>query len=413
MMDASKQRIVVIGAGHAGGTVVALLRRLGHKGSLTMFGDETHPPYQRPPLSKEFGDGVVPDFLRPVEFYSENDIELALGDPVIGIDRAAKTVSTGSGKVVGFDTLIIATGAAPRMPDIPGIDFTGVTALRTLEDAQQLAGWQSHGRRVLVLGGGYIGLEVAAVLRARGNEVTVLEREHRVLTRVASAEFAEVVAGQHKQRGTRIMTGADVSGLEGANGKVTRVRFADGTYTECDAVLVGVGAKPNDRLAWEADLQCAEQGGVVVDAQCRTNDPSIYAIGDVTVRPVPGSVFRRRLESIPSAIEQARQAAAFILGKEVPEGEVPWFWSDQFDLKLKIAGFLEEGAEVITRGDADSGRFALFHLVDDKVVAVESSNSAPSFMAGKRWISGRDVIPADALRDESTPLKAIVTTKSR
>lgn len=372
-----------------------------------MIGEEVHPPYQRPPLSKEFDGGVTPDFLRAVDFYPENSIELVLGDPVIGIDREASSVSTGSGRTIGFDTLIIATGAAPRMPSIPGIDLGGVTALRTLEDAQQISSWKTDGRRVMVLGGGYVGLEVAAVLRTGGSEVTVLEREPRVLARVASAEFAAVVAEQHRQRGTRIMTGVEVAGLEGVDGNVVRVRFADGTCAECDAVLVGVGARPNDDLARVAGLACAEAGGIVVDEECRTSDESIFAIGDVTVRPVAGIVDRRRLESIPSATEQSRQVAALILGNEVPPLEVPWFWSDQFDLKLKMVGLLEEGAEVVSRGDPSSGRFALFHLVGDRVVAVESSNSPPSFMAGKRWIASRDVIPVDALRDESVPLKSI------
>ncbi|WP_250548605.1 NAD(P)/FAD-dependent oxidoreductase [Pseudonocardia sp. H11422] len=404
-VDATRSRVVVVGAGHAAATLVGLLRQAGHTGEIVLLGDELDHPYQRPPLSKKFADGELEQWLRPPEFYQEQLVTIGLGEQVTSIDPAARLVGTSSGAEHAYDVLVLATGARPRPLPVPGADLSGIAGLRTLGDARVLRKWLAEGRRLVIVGGGYIGLEVAAVVRSRGVEAIVLEREERVLARVASAELSAIMTERHTASGTSIRTGVQVVGFEGEGG-VRRAVLADGTGIDCDAVLVGVGAVPNDELAAAAGLERGLGGGVVVDELARTSDPAILAIGDVTCRPVPGFDGTRRLESIPSATEQARQAVAAILRTPPPEPETPWFWSDQFDLKLKIAGVVRPGPQVTLRGDPSSGRFALFHHHDGVPVAVESSNASPEFMAGKKWIAsgtrvdqGRLMDPTVALRD--------------
>ncbi|OOL32685.1 ferredoxin reductase [Rhodococcus rhodochrous] len=398
--------VVVVGAGHAAASLVGLLRQEGHTGKITMLGEELDYPYHRPPLSKKFAEGDLEQWLRPPEFYREQDVTVRLGEQVTEIDRGSGQVITASGERIGYDVLVLATGSRPRPLPVTGADLAGVGVLRTLGDARALRKWVAEGRTLAIIGGGYIGLEVAAVVRSAGADAVVLEREDRVLARVASPELSTILTARHTAQGTVVRTGVGVVGLEGTEGQVQRVVLDDGETIDCAAALIGIGALPCDELAAACDLERGPAGGIVVDEFARTSDPAILAIGDVTCRRVPGLDSIGRLESIPSATEQARQAVAAILGTPSPQPETPWFWSDQFDLKLKIAGVVRPGADVVRRGNPESGRFALFHLRDGIPVAVESANAAPEFMAGKKWIGagtpvdpGRLADPGVALRD--------------
>ncbi|AEH09449.1 MULTISPECIES: NAD(P)/FAD-dependent oxidoreductase [Protofrankia] len=400
------RRVVVVGGGHAGGTLVGLLRQAGFAGEIVLFGQETDLPYHRPPLSKKFIDGDLEHWLREPEFYQEQDISVRLGESVESVDPAARRVHTSGAQALDYDVLVLATGAEPRWLPTPGSDLAGVLTLRTLADARVLRKAVISGSRIAIIGGGYVGLEVAAVARANGVEVTVIEREERVLARVASTQLSEIMQAYHRERGTTIITGAQVVSLSGEDGRVRDVLLGDGTRVPCDIALVGIGAVPRDELAAAAGLVVDQ--GILVDDQAHTSDPAIFAIGDVTRRPLPGIDGLLRLESIPSAVEQAKQAAAAIVGAAPPHAEVPWFWSDQFDLKLKIAGVVSAPPGTVLRGDPASGRFALFHHTDGRVTAVESANAAGDFMAGKKLIAGGERVDPVRLADPAVPLRNAV-----
>jgi len=399
-------RVVVVGGGHAGATLAALLRQGRHRGEIVVIGDEVDLPYQRPPLSKKLVEGELEQWLRPAPFYAEQGITLRLGERVSWIDLAGRRVGTRDRDLCAYDVLVLATGAAPRALPVPGSDLGGVVTLRTLDDARTLRKHLTQDRRVVIIGGGYIGMEVAAAARASGIDVTIVEREHRVLARVASPELSGILASYHRERGTTIITGAEVRRLKGGAGQVRAVVLSDGTELPCDVVVVGVGAVPRDELAVAARLECAR--GIVVDDRGRTSDPAVFAIGDVTRRPVTGVDGLMRLESIQSVAEQARRASAVILGQEPPAAEVPWFWSDQFDMKLKIGGVVTAGREVVRRGDTSSGHFALFHHDNGVVAAVETANAPADFMAGKSLIASRRPIDPSRLADVGLPLRAAI-----
>lgn len=407
MIDDSS-RVAVVGAGHGGTATAALLRQHGFHGSVTLFGVERHAPYHRPPLSKSLPDSgpVTADPLRPERFYEEQAIDLRLGCHVQALDTESSTLHLGDGTEFPYDVAVLATGARPRRIGVPGAALAGVHTLRTLDDARTLGEGLAAGVRLAVVGGGYIGLEVAATARRVGVEVTVLEGAERVLGRSAGPALAAWLTDRHREQGTEVVLGAVVSRfLARADGRVGAVCLTDGRVVPADVVLVGVGAEPCDELAWRAGLQC--DGGVIVDARARTSTAGVYAVGDMTRRPLPpyGGLFR--LESIPSAAEQAKQAAADILGAPAPRPEVPWFWSDQFGLKLKIAGLPGLGAKAVVRGDPVASSFAVFHLDgSSRVVAVETVNAPREFMAGKKWIADRAVIDPDQLADAANSLRS-------
>jgi 3-phenylpropionate/trans-cinnamate dioxygenase ferredoxin reductase subunit len=383
------RRVVVVGAGHAGGTLVGLLRQGGFAGEIVLLGAEPELPYHRPPLSKAFMRGELEQWLRPAEAYPELGVAVRLSETVIGIDRATRTVRT-SNEVISYDVLVLATGATPRRLPVPGADLAGVQTLRTLEDARQLRKAVTQRAPLVIVGGGYVGLEVAAVARAEGTPVTVLEREDRLLPRTASPALSGILTDLHQSAGTQILTGVEVTGFAGSHA-LEAVALTNGRILPCASVLVGVGARPNDHL------MDGGGAGISVDAGARTSDPHVLAIGDVTRRPAFGAFEPCRLESIPSAVEQARQAAATILGTPLPRPEVPWFWSDQGPLKLKIAGLVRGEHHTVTRGNPTSGSFALFHHRDGRLVAAEAANAASAFMAARRWIAdGKRINPARA-----------------
>ncbi len=400
--------IVILGAGHAGGTAAALLRQNGYEGDITLVGDEPQIPYQRPPLSKGWLKGEVGDDgvqLRPAAFYEESRITVLTGVRALALHRSDKTVSLSDGQTLAYDQLIIATGARARRLTLPGSDLDGFLELRTIADAEAIKARLKPGFRLAIIGGGYVGLEVAASARALGAEVALLEREDRLLARVAGRDLSRFFQACHEAHGVRFYCSAQVEGFEGAGGHVAGVRLKDQPPVPCDAVLVGIGAAPNDEIALEAGLECA--GGIVVDLQARTSDPSIFAIGDVAHRPLPLYDRMFRLESVPNALEQARQAAAAICGTPPPKPEIPWFWSDQYDLKLQIAGLPFEVDDVVVRGDPASRSFAAFHMAGQQVQAVEAVNAAPEFIVGRQMIGARREVDKARLADLTIPMKAV------
>lgn len=399
-------RVVIVGAGHAGGSVAGFLRQYGFEGPITLIGDEPLAPYQRPPLSKAWlkgeadGDSLL---LKAPEWWAENGVDLRLGVSVTAVDREARTVLAG-GEAFAYDALVIATGARARRLPAPGADLDGVLFLRTAADAEALKLRLGPGHRLAVVGGGYVGLEAAASAVALGGSAVVIEREDRVLARVASTVLSRFYEAAHERRGVSVLTGASVERLEGA-GQVEAVVLTDGRRIDCDTVLIGVGAEPNVELAQAAGLDCAN--GVVVDGTARTSDPHIWAVGDVTFRPLPLFDRSLRFESVPNALEQAKQTAAAIAGRDQPPAEVPWFWSDQFDLKLQMAGLAFDADRQVVRGDPDRESFAVFHLKGDIIRCVEAVNAPPEFMGGRLMIGKQTPVDAEKLQDISIGMKAV------
>ena len=405
-------RIVILGAGHAGGTAAALLRQHGWSGPIALVGEEPIAPYQRPPLSKAWLKGEADAAslaLRPDSFYAEANIELRLSERAASIERGEDggEVVLASGARLAYDRLILATGSRARRAALPGLNLANVLELRTAADADRLKAALAPGKRLAVIGGGYIGLEAAASAIALGCSVTVIELMPRLLARVAHETLSDFIHGYHRAKGVDFRLETSVAALEGgADGRVAGVRLADGSVIACDVALVGVGAVPNQELAQAAGLVC--DNGVVVDLAARTSDPAIYAIGDCTRRPMP--LYHRlwRLESVPNALEQAKQASADLCGTKPPTPEVPWFWSDQFDLKLQIAGLPLGATQTLVRGHPATARFAIFHLdAENHLLAVEAINAPPEFMAGKQLIAARRPVDLVRLRDPAISMKEV------
>ena len=408
-MSEKPSHIVIIGAGHAGGTAAALLRQYDFQGPITLIGEEPIPPYQRPPLSKAWLKGEADAdslALKPLEFYAQNKIDFRPNVRVTAIDRQAKGLTLSDGTSLSYDIAILATGARPIRLSIPGADLDGVLELRTAADAEALKAALGPGKTVAIVGGGYIGLEAAASARSLGANVIILEREARILARVACETLSTFFQTYHEAKGVKFELGASASGFAGNEGKVTGVTLADGRILACDLVLVGVGVAPNEELAKAAGLDCAR--GVVVNLEARTSDPSIFAIGDVAQRPMPIYENRMfRMESVPNALEQAKQAACAITGRPAPAGETPWQWSDQYDLKLQIAGYPFDADQILVRGDPTSNKFAIFHLKGDQLQSVEAINSPPEFMMGRQLIGNRKPVNASRLADTSISMKEV------
>jgi 3-phenylpropionate/trans-cinnamate dioxygenase ferredoxin reductase subunit len=395
---------VILGAGQAAAQTVASLRQEGYAGAITVIGEEPNPPYQRPPLSKAYLAGELPAerlYLRPDEFWPEQKCDLRLGVQALSVDRAAKTIALSQGAALPYTDLVFATGSRVRTLPIPGADLPGVLYLRGIADVDQLRPRIVSGQTLAVVGGGYIGLEVAAVARKLGLEVVVFEMAERVLARVASPALSAFFAAEHARHGVRIVTSVKVNGFASA-GKRLSVETSAGAFP-ADTVLIGAGILPNQELAAEAGVHC--HNGIVVDAFGRTSDPHIYAAGDCANLENPYVPGRLRLESVQNAIDQAKHVAAAIAGKPRPYGEVPWFWSDQYDLKLQIAGVGLPGDAHVVRGDPAARSFAVFHLRDGVIAAVEAVNAAPEYMMGRRFIQGRVRIAPERLADRAIPMK--------
>ena len=397
--------IVIIGAGHAAGQAAASLRQAKFEGPITIIGDEAHVPYQRPPLSKQYLAGTqLADkvYLRAEKFYADKDIQLMLGTRATQIDPSTKTINLDNGETIAYEKLLISTGSRPRKLSIEGSDLSGIHYLRTMDDVDGIRADVKPGANLVIVGGGYIGLEVAAVGIELGMNVHVLEMEERILQRVTTPEMSAYYHKLHTDRGVHIHTQTGVTGFSG-NDSVEKVLCGDENFN-ADIVIVGIGIIPNIEIAEEAGIHC--DNGIVVDDHCRTSDPDIYAAGDCTNHPNPLMNKRLRLESVPNAMDQARVSTANMLGDDKIYAAIPWFWSDQYELKLQMVGFSADGDSQVLRGDMDTHQFAIFYLKEGKVVAADAVNSPKEFMLCKQMI-GKSADPAQ-LANPETDLKSLL-----
>ena len=398
-------RVVVVGGGQAGAALVARLRNDGFAGAVTLIGDEPAPPYQRPPLSKKYllGEMAVERlYLKPASFYDDHDIELVTATPVTAIDRAAREVVTGARRIA-YDSLALTTGARPRLlPAAIGGALAGVYPVRTLGDVDTMAPEVAAGRRVLIVGGGYIGLEAAAVCALKGLEVTLIELAPRILQRVASAATSDFLRDLHLGHGVEIRESTGLERLTGG-GRVAGAVLSTGERLELDFAIVGIGIPPDTRLAAAAGL--ALENGIAVDRHCRTSDPAIYAAGDCASFPYKGN--RIRLESVQNAIDQAEHAARAIMGSQDDYLPYPWFWSDQYDARLQIAG-LNTGydATVIRPGHRPGGQ-SIWYFRGDTLLAVDAISDPKAYMRGKRWIEAGFSPDSTAVADPDIDLKTL------
>ena len=397
-------RVVIVGAGQAGAALAAKLRGLGHDGEIVMLGDEPAPPYQRPPLSKAYLLGEMEEdrlWLRGPEFWAEHKVEMRLGQPVSAINPAAKTVTVG-GDVLAYDQLALTTGSTPRrLPAAIGGALERVYTVRTLTDVDAMRGEFLPGRKVIIVGGGYIGLEAAAVASKLGLDVTVLEMAPRILQRVAAPETSDYVRALHQAHGVKVLESTGLDRLVGES-RVTGALLQDGRTLPADFVIVGVGITPNSQLAEAAGLVL--DNGIATDEMGRTSDPFIWSAGDCASFPWQGG--RIRLESVGNAIDQAEAVAANILGAGAPYQAKPWFWSDQYDLKLQIAGLNTGYDHIATRkGEGDVVSFWYYRGMD--LLAVDAMNDSRAYMVGKRLIDmGKS--PAPEVIETAPDLKALL-----
>jgi 3-phenylpropionate/trans-cinnamate dioxygenase ferredoxin reductase subunit len=405
---------LVVGASQAGVQLAVSLRQLGDTAPITLIGAETHPPYQRPPLSKEFLSGSAgPESLalRTPAFYAENQIELVCGERVVDLalpsDGRSGRARTATGRELPFERLALTVGARPRRLDVPGADLDGILYLRDLDDAVQLRDRLAGASRVVVVGGGFIGLEAAAAARTQSKEITIVEAADRLAGRAVAPAVSEFFRQAHQRRGTTVLLSTGVVGFCGVRGRVGAVQLADGRELPADLVMVGVGAIPRTELAEQIGLEC--DGGIVVDSSARTSEPSVVAAGDCTVLPHPMTgVGRVRLESVPSAVAQAGVAAATLLGQTANTRTVPWFWSNQGDIRLQIAGLSAGFDHYVVRGDPDTEKFAVLYYRDNDLLAVDAVNAAADYLVVRKALTQGTTLPADKATDTDIPLKSLL-----
>jgi 3-phenylpropionate/trans-cinnamate dioxygenase ferredoxin reductase component len=408
MLPAMFGQIVIVGAGQAADQAVHTLRRKGFTGKLAVVGDEPWLPYQRPPLSKKYLAGALDRdrlVLRPQHFYTEHSVETHLGRRVNEISRKDRRVRLDDGSVLPYDALLLATGSRPRPLTVPGANLPGVHTLRTIEDVERIRTDFADGRRLVIIGGGYIGLEVAATARELGLDVTVLEMADRVMNRVTCKEVSSFYEIEHARHGVRIITNSRVRALasDSRTGRVKAVLTDDGAEHPADVVVVGVGVLAADDLAVASGLECAN--GIVVNEYCQTSDPAIYAAGDCANHPNLHYGLRLRLESVDNAFEQAASAAHNLLGSPTVHDRVPWFWSDQYDLKMIIVGLCQGHDTVVVRGSPAARSFSACYLRAGELVAIDSVNSPKDQMAARKLIAARARPDIDKLANPGIPLK--------
>jgi 3-phenylpropionate/trans-cinnamate dioxygenase ferredoxin reductase subunit len=414
---ANARPLVIVGASYAGVQLAASAREFGFAERIVIVGDETHAPYQRPPLSKGLLTGktsVDQLALRGPDFYASNGIELLLGQRAEALDAGARKLRLAGGATLDYGWLALATGARCRPFSAPGATLQGVHDLRTLDDALRIAEAAQSAKRVCVIGGGFIGLEVASALRSRSSAVTVIEAQPRLLMRSLPPAMSAYVELTHRQQGIELLTNRGVRALHGEQGRVASVEITEGQggrRIDCDMVVLGIGVQPNVELAQQAGI--AVDNGIAVDKLGQTSAPGVLAAGDVAsmaMPPAPGLPARTRLESIQAANDGARAAASLLAGRAQPFTAVPWFWSDQFHLKFQMAGLPAPGDEAVLRGDMASDRFSMFYLREGTLVAAHSVNRPAEHMLSRKLIGARARVAASQLADESFDLKTIATS---
>jgi len=399
--------VVIVGAGHGGAQVAIMLRTQKFEGSIAIIGDEPELPYERPPLSKEYFAGEK-EFeriqLRPAKYWDEREVTMLLGTRVVAVDSVAHTVTTDGGETIGYGKLVWATGGSPRMLPIPGGDLPGVQGVRTRADADAMKAASENAGQIVVIGGGYIGLEAAAVLRKAGKQVVLLEALDRVLARVAGTELSRFYEREHREHGVDLRLGVSIEAIEGGD-HVTGVRLSDGEVIPADLVIVGIVPAVEPLLAAGAD----GGNGVLVDRHCKTSLPDIYAIGDCAAHEnhfAEGATIR--LESVQNANDQANVVAKGIVGDEAPYHAIPWFWSNQYDLKLQTAGLSTGHDQTVVRGDIASRSFSIVYLKAGRVIALDCVNATKDYVQGRMIITAGLRATPEQLADAGTPLKKLL-----
>ncbi|MCX7358258.1 MAG: FAD-dependent oxidoreductase [Alphaproteobacteria bacterium] len=405
------RRVIIIGAGQAGGETAQRLRQGGFEGEITLIGEEPAAPYQRPPLSKAYLKGeydIDRLMLRPVSVYSEEHIALLTKTRAVWIDRANRKVRIEGGRELPYDALVLATGAKPRKLPLVGADLEGVYLFRTATDVDAVRTRFVSDAKLIVIGAGYIGLEVAAVARQVGLDVTVVETAVRPLARVTSPEVAGFFLDEHTRQGVRFVLGGQPALIKGSD-RVTGVALTDGAELPADLVIAGIGVTPDIAIAEQCGLTV--DNGIVTDRHCRTSDPNIFAIGDCAARPMVHYEGRiARLESVHNAVEGAKIVAATLTGGKEHTEEAPWFWSDQYDLKLQIAGLFQGYDHVVFRGVMADRAFAAFYYKGDKLIAVDAVNRPAEYLGAKMLIQTGRTLPPNVLEDMSRPMKELVAS---
>jgi 3-phenylpropionate/trans-cinnamate dioxygenase ferredoxin reductase component len=404
----SDKHIVIVGAGHAGGRAAEALRAAGHTGRVTLVGSEKHPPYERPPLSKELLAGAIEHaktYLNPEAFYTEKDIGLRLGKTVGAIDRKGQRIELHDGDTIPYDALLLTTGARARRLPLPGADGERVFYLRDIDDSLALRARLTEGTRLAVIGAGFIGLEVAATARKRGAQVTVLELAPHPLARVAAPEIGQYLAALHRAKGVNLQTGVKVTAIEDT-GKELRILLDGGTPVIADYAAIGIGAQPNVELAEAAGIETRD--GVIVDQFGRSSDPAVFAAGDVTRHLNPLLGRHVRLEAWQNAQNQGIAIAKIIAGGAQAFTEVPWFWTDQYETNLQMAGAPDKWDRVIFRGEPTDPGFTLFQLLDGRVVAAVTVNNARDMRFGRMLIQNGKIVDPALLADKTTKLQDLV-----
>jgi 3-phenylpropionate/trans-cinnamate dioxygenase ferredoxin reductase subunit len=402
--------LVIIGGSHAGAQLAASAREAGYARPITILCDEPVAPYQRPPLSKAYilgKIGVADLWLRGDAFYRDKQIGLELNCRATAIDRAGQTVTTADGRTFPYEWLALATGARIREIPVPGATLDGVCYIRTMADSDFIRARLDRIARVAVIGGGFIGLEAASALRSLGKEVTVIEAQDRLMARAVGATISGFYADRHRDRGVRLMFGAGVTEIQGADGKVTAVLTTGGERVDADLVIVGIGVLPNVELAQAAGLECSN--GIVVDRFARTSDPRILAVGDCSRHPSAFAGGMIRLESVQNAVDQAKTAGALVGGQEKPHDAVCWFWSDQYEYKLQMVGLSSGTDREVVRGSMVENKFSVFYFAGDRLRAVDSVSKPADHMHARKLLAAGARITPEQAADPAVDLKALAS----
>jgi len=405
-----QQTIVIVGGGQVAAQVVESLRREGATAHLIVIGEEPYPPYQRPPLSKKFLTGEIAQerlSLKPATFYASHDAELKLGRRAVALDAKSHRLTLDDGQSLEYQRLLLATGALPRRINAPGSELSGIYLLRTVDDVLAIRAALTAPRRVVIVGAGYIGLEVAASCRHLGHEVDIVEMADRVMNRVVGPEVSAFYERVHREQGVRMHMSTQLAGFDGdAHGHVRAVIASDGRRFAADLVVIGAGVVPNTALAEQAGIVC--DNGIAVDEYCRTSDPDVYAAGDCTSHPSPRYGRRVRLESVDNAFEQAKTAAANLMDKSLAHERVPWFWSDQYTLKLLIVGLSQGYDRTVVRGDPNTHSFSCCYLRGEELIAIDCINHPKDYMSARKLIAERVHMDVGRLADAGLALKDAV-----